>query len=69
MFDKQITVKMGQCNVKAWISDLLPLVEDPADPLGLLDLTTHTAPLDQAPELYRTFQEKSDGCIKVVLKP
>ena len=69
LFDKQITVKMGQCNVKAWIGDLLPLVDDPADPLGLLDLTTHTAPLEQAPELYRTFQEKADGCIKVVLKP
>ncbi len=32
MFDKQLTLRMGQCNVKRWIDELLPLVEDPADP-------------------------------------
>ena len=69
LFDKQIQVRMGQCNVKKWIDDILPLVEDPADPLGVLDLTTHAVPLDQAPQAYKVFQEKSDGCIKVVLKP
>ncbi len=69
LFDKQISLRMGQCNVKNWIDDLLPLVEDPADPLGVMDLTTHHAALEDAPELYRTFQEKRDGCIKVVLHP
>ena len=69
LFDKQISLRMGQCNVKNWIDDLLPLVEDPADPLGVMDLTTHHAALEDAPELYRTFQEKKDGCIKVVLHP
>ncbi len=69
MFDKQITVKQGQCNVRRWIDDLLPLTEDSADPLGLDDLVTHTAPLSRGPELYETFQKKKDGCIKVVLTP
>lgn len=69
LFDKQITLRMGQCNVKNWIDELLPLVEDIADPLGVMDLTTHSAPLDDAPELYSTFQKKEDGCIKVVLRP
>ena len=69
LFDKQIQLRMGQCNVKRWIDDVLPLVEDPADPLGVLDLTTHAVPLEEAPAAYKTFQEKSDGCIKVVLKP
>jgi len=69
MFDKQVSLRMGQCNVKNWIDDLLPLVEDPADPLGVTDLVTHTVPIDRAPEMYDTFQKKSDGCIKVVLKP
>jgi threonine dehydrogenase-like Zn-dependent dehydrogenase len=45
------------------------LVEDSADPLGVLDLTTHAAPLDEAPKAYKTFQEKTDGRTKVVLKP
>ncbi|WP_243229757.1 zinc-dependent alcohol dehydrogenase [Microbacterium sp. CIAB417] len=69
LFDRQITVRMGQCNVKRWVDELLPLVEDPDDPLGVMDLVTHRAPLEDAPELYGTFQRKEDGCIKVVLRP
>lgn len=60
---------MGQCNVRRWIRDLLPLVEDPADPLAVADLATHVVPLDRAPQMYETFQKKEDGCIKVVLTP
>jgi threonine dehydrogenase-like Zn-dependent dehydrogenase len=30
---------------------------------------THTAPLEKGPDLYQTFRDKKDGCIKVVLKP
>ena len=69
LFDKQVQLRMGQCNVRKWIGAILPLVEDSADPLGVLDLTTHTLPLTEAPQAYQTFQEKSDGCVKVVLKP
>ncbi|WEG09261.1 alcohol dehydrogenase catalytic domain-containing protein [Microbacterium horticulturae] len=69
LFDKQVSLRMGQCNVKHWIGQLLPLVEDPADPLGVMDLATHRAPLDDAPGLYETFQKKADGCVKVVLQP
>lgn len=69
LFDKQVTLRMGQCNVKRWTDRLLPLVEDPADPLGVMDLVTHRVPLEEAPALYETFQKKEDGCIKVVLKP
>lgn len=69
MFDKQLSLRMGQCNVKRWTDDLLPLVEDPRDPLGVMDLVTHRAPLSEAPALYETFQKKADGCIKVVLEP
>ena len=69
MFDKQLQLRMGQCNVKSWIDELLPLVDDPSDPLGVLDLATHKVALDRAPEMYEKFQKKQDGCIKVVLKP
>jgi threonine dehydrogenase-like Zn-dependent dehydrogenase len=44
-------------------------VEDPADPLGVEDLTTHRVPLDRAPEMCDMFQKKDKGCIKVVLTP
>ncbi|MCR6690164.1 zinc-dependent alcohol dehydrogenase [Cellulomonas sp.] len=69
MFDKQVTLRMGQANVRRWIDDLLPLVQDDADPLGVLDLRTHRVALEDAPAAYRTFQRKEDGCIKVVLDP
>ena len=69
MFDKQIQLRMGQCNVRRWTEDLLPLVEDDADPLGVMDLVTHEASLSEAPAMYEMFQKKQDGCIKVVLKP
>ncbi len=69
MFDKQIQLRMGQCNVRRWLDDVLPLVEDPADPLGVMDLTTHRLPLSEAPGAYEMFQKKEDGCVKVVLEP
>jgi len=69
LFDKQITLRMGQCNVQSWRDELLPIVEDPADPLGTADLTTHRVPLEQAPDMYEIFQKKEDECIKVVLEP
>lgn len=69
LFDKQVTVRMGQANVQHWVPELLPLVQRDDDPLAVLDLRTHRVPLERAPELYETFQKKEDGCIKVVLDP
>ncbi|ARJ05236.1 glutathione-dependent formaldehyde dehydrogenase [Cnuibacter physcomitrellae] len=69
MFDKGLTIRMGQCNVHRWRDELLPLVVDPADPLGVTDLVTHRVPLEEAARMYDVFKEKQDGCIKVVLTP
>ena len=69
MFDRGITMRMGQCHVKRWVDDILPAVLDDADPLGTLDMTTHHLPLEQAPHGYEIFQKKEDHCIKVVLNP
>src|SRR4051812_33027983 len=67
LFDKGLVLRMGQAHVKRWVDDLMPLVEDPADPLGTEDLATHKLPLDQAPHGYEIFQKKQDGAIKIVL--
>jgi threonine dehydrogenase-like Zn-dependent dehydrogenase len=56
-------------NVRAWTDRLLPLVGSDDDPLGVDDLVTHDLPLDEAPAAYEMFQQKTDGCIKVVLHP
>ena len=69
MFDKEINLRMGQANVKRWIDDLMPLVSDDADPLGVMDLATHKVPIDEAPHAYEIFQKKQDGAIKVLIQP
>jgi threonine dehydrogenase-like Zn-dependent dehydrogenase len=69
LFDKQIQIRMGQANVKHWTDDIMPLLVDSSDPLGVEDLKTHELPLDDAPHGYEIFQKKEDGAIKVLLKP
>ncbi len=69
LFDKQISLRMGQANVKRWIDDLLPLVTADGDPLGLDDFTTHKMSLEDAPKAYEMFQKKQDGAIKVLFQP
>jgi threonine dehydrogenase-like Zn-dependent dehydrogenase len=69
LFDKQIQLRMGQANVKHWTDDIMPLLTDVSDPLGVEDLATHKLPLEQAPHGYEIFQKKQDGAIKVLLQP
>jgi threonine dehydrogenase-like Zn-dependent dehydrogenase len=69
LFDKQIQLRMGQANVKNWIDDLMPFVEDETDPLGLESFATHHLPLGQAADAYEMFQEKRDGAVKILLRP
>jgi threonine dehydrogenase-like Zn-dependent dehydrogenase len=69
MFDRGIQLRMGQCHVRRWTEEIMPVVLASDDPLGLETLATHRLPLSAAPEAYAMFQKKTDGCIKVVLKP
>ncbi|WP_353951687.1 zinc-dependent alcohol dehydrogenase [Knoellia sp. S7-12] len=69
MFDKGLTIRMGQCHVKRWIDDIIPVALADGDPLGLESLATHRPALSEAPAAYEMFQKKEDGCVKVVLKP
>jgi threonine dehydrogenase-like Zn-dependent dehydrogenase len=68
MFDKQIQLRMGQANVKRWVDDILPLLNDD-DVLGVDDFATHRVPLAEAPQAYETFQKKADGAVKFVMTP
>ncbi|MFJ8689963.1 zinc-dependent alcohol dehydrogenase [Micromonospora wenchangensis] len=69
MFDRGIQLRMGQCHVRRWTDEILPLLSGDDDPLGVEDLRTHRLPLVDAPKAYEMFQKKSDGCVKVVLAP
>lgn len=66
-FAKGLTFKMGQTHVHKYMQPLLDLIEE-----GHIDpsfVITHRLSLEDAPEGYRTFKNKPDECIKVVLKP
>ncbi|MCW2248971.1 threonine dehydrogenase-like Zn-dependent dehydrogenase [Azospirillum fermentarium] len=65
--NKGLTWRMGQTHVNRWTGDLLRRIQE-----GQIDpsfVITHTAGLDKGPDMYKTFRDKLDGCIKVVLKP
>jgi threonine dehydrogenase-like Zn-dependent dehydrogenase len=68
MFDKQLTVRMGQANVRRWVDEIMPLLTED-DPLGVDQLATHHLPLEEAPDAYEMFQKKEDGAVKVVFQP
>jgi threonine dehydrogenase-like Zn-dependent dehydrogenase len=66
-FAKGLTFKMGQTHMHKYMRPLLRRVEN-----GEIDLSriiTHRVPLARGPEMYRTFRDKQDGCVKVVLDP
>jgi threonine dehydrogenase-like Zn-dependent dehydrogenase len=67
LMNKGLTVRTGQTHVNRWTGDLLHRIEE-----GQIDpsfVVTHRVSLDDAPEMYKTFRDKRDGCIKVTLKP
>jgi threonine dehydrogenase-like Zn-dependent dehydrogenase len=58
---------MGQTHVKRWTDELLRRIEE--DEIDPSFVVTHREPLGKGPEMYKTFRDKQDGCIKVVLRP
>jgi threonine dehydrogenase-like Zn-dependent dehydrogenase len=66
-FGKGLTLKMGQTHVQKYTRPLLERIQrGEIDPSFLI---THRVTLDEAPEMYRTFRDKEDACIKVVMRP
>ncbi len=65
--NKGLTMKMGQTHVHRYLKPLMDrIVKGEIDPSGVI---THRAKLADAPQLYKDFRDKKDGCIKVVLTP
>ena len=69
LFDKQVQMRMGQANVRRWSDDILDLLQQDDDVLGVESFATHHLPLEDAPAAYRTFRDKEDGMVKVVFTP
>jgi threonine dehydrogenase-like Zn-dependent dehydrogenase len=67
VMNKGLTIRTGQTHVNRWTDDLLHRIEE-----GQIDpsfVITHTCTLEEGPAMYKTFRDKHDGCIKVVMKP
>ncbi|QFU15581.1 zinc-dependent alcohol dehydrogenase [Microvirga thermotolerans] len=67
VMNKGLTIRTGQTHVNRWTDDLLRRIQE-----GQIDpsfVITHTAGLEDGPQMYETFRDKKDGCVKVVLKP
>ena len=67
VMNKGLTIRTGQTHVNRWTDDLLRRIQE-----GQIDpsfVITHTVALEEGPDMYKTFRDKVDGCIKVVMKP
>jgi len=65
--NRGLTFRMAQTPVQKYLPTLLERIEKgEIDPSFVI---THTASLEEGPELYKKFRDKQDGCIKVVMKP
>jgi threonine dehydrogenase-like Zn-dependent dehydrogenase len=67
MMNKGLTIRTGQTHVNRWTDELLQRIAD-----GQIDpsfVITHTVGLEDGPEMFKTFRDKEDGCVKVVMKP
>jgi threonine dehydrogenase-like Zn-dependent dehydrogenase len=65
--NRSLTIKSGQTHVHRYLPSLLRHVQN-----GDIDpsfVVTHRMKLDEAPDAYKMFRDKQDGCVKVVLKP
>ena len=62
---KGLTIKTGQTHVKRYMEPLAKLIQEgKIDPTFLI--THRSTDLKEGPELYKTFRDKKDSCVKVV---
>lgn len=67
LFERNITLKMGLAPVIHYMPRLYQMLKDgTVDPS---DIITHRFPMEKAALGYDIFNERKDGCIKVILKP
>jgi len=64
---KDLTLRMGICNARNFITPLMPLIQNGRLQPGRI--ITHSMPLADAPKGYAIFDRKEDRAIKVMLKP
>jgi len=67
MMEKDLTVRCGQCPVQRyWKMNMEKLISGEFDPAVVV---TTKGTLSEAPELYKKFQDRKEGTVKVFLRP
>jgi threonine dehydrogenase-like Zn-dependent dehydrogenase len=65
--NRGLTIRTGQCHVQRYMQPLLARIErGEIDPSFVI---THLIGLEDVAEGYKTFLEKTDACMKIVMKP
>ena len=67
LMNKGITIRTGQTHTHRYMKRLMAQIEaGEVDPSFVI---THRIGLDEAPDAYKKFRDKEDGCIKVFMRP
>lgn len=66
-YDKNLTFRIGRCPARHVLQELIPVVQEKR--FDLASVLSHHLPLEQGVEGYRLFDERRDGCTKVLLLP
>ncbi|WP_174734894.1 zinc-dependent alcohol dehydrogenase [Mesobacillus harenae] len=66
-FERNVTLKMGQAPVVHFMPKLYDMIIN--EEINPTDIITHRLPLSDAAHAYKIFNDRTDDCIKVVLKP
>ncbi|GAA4972088.1 zinc-dependent alcohol dehydrogenase [Kineococcus glutinatus] len=67
LMNKGLTFRGAQMHGQRYAAMLLDRIA--AGEIGTEHLATHVMPLERAPEGYRIFKEKEDGCVRAVFDP
>jgi S-(hydroxymethyl)glutathione dehydrogenase/alcohol dehydrogenase len=67
IFDKGLIMQFGQAQAVLFIDECFEMVR--SGKVVLDDIITHRVPLTKASDAYSMFRNKTDDCVKVVLKP
>ena len=67
LYDKNLSYRTGRCPVQRYVPRLIGVLQ--SGKCQATDIITHRWPLSSGEEGYRVFDEKRDGCLKMVLAP
>jgi threonine dehydrogenase-like Zn-dependent dehydrogenase len=65
--NKALTIKSGQTHVHRYLRPLLERIEK--GEINPSFIITHRVGLEEVPQAFKTFRDKEDGCVKVVIDP